>query len=156
MTEEENRIVGDFGEYALAYYLTKKGVHVIRVDTVFFDLIMKDPNQEISNIPNKIIGISVKTRDRSNTTPSCTIQIKDYNKIEQFGEKWNIQPWIGIIIISKNNEKNRVLEGFMFNYSKAKDYFSKGKRENAVSISKLRKDVDNYFIKTKNYFKWVL
>jgi hypothetical protein len=46
-TPEENRIVGDFGEYALAYFLTKKGIHIFRADTVFFDLIAKDPSDKL-------------------------------------------------------------------------------------------------------------
>jgi len=152
--EEESRLVGDFGELALAFYLTKLGIHVIRADTVFFDLIVKDKRKIIFK-NDKLVGISVKIRDRTSTTPSCTIQLKEYNRIKSFGEKWGLEPWICFIIVYKKDNK-RILEGFLFPYEKAKDYMAHGKRKYAISFSKLRQAHENGFIKEKEYFKWTL
>ena len=154
-TEEENRLVGHFGEFALAFFLTKKGINVMVPDTVFFDIIAKDSKGLVFS-KNKITGISVKIRDRTQSTGSCTIPIKDFPKIKSFGIKWNIDPWICHMIVFTDKEKRRVLEGFIFPYKDAKIYFSKGKRKYAVSFSLLRRKIGKKFIKEKNYLKWYL
>jgi hypothetical protein len=154
-TPEESRIVGNFGEYALAYYLSKKGINVIRADTVFFDLIVKD-KKGIIFPRDEIIGVSVKLRDRSFTTPSCTIQHEDFEQISDYGSKWNIKPYFCHMIIYSDKEDGRVLQGFIFSQDTIKKYFSEKKREFAVSFSKLRDDIGKEFIQDKNYFRWKL
>ncbi len=152
--EEESRLVGDFGELALAFYLTKLGINVIRANTVFFDLIVKDKNKIIFKNGNSV-GISVKTRDRSNTTSTCTIPLAEYEKIKSFGGKWNLEPWICYIIVFRKNNK-RMLQGFLFPYERAIDYMAHGKREYAISFSKLRQAHDEGKIKEKEFLEWIL
>jgi hypothetical protein len=152
--EEESRLVGDFGELVLAFYLTKLGINVIRADTVFFDLIAKDKNRIIFKNGN-LVGISIKIRDRSVTTPSCTIQLKEYEKIKSFGEKWGLEPWICFIIVFRKEGK-RILQGFLFPYEDGRGYMSHKKRKNAISFSKLREATRNGKIKENEFFEWII
>ena len=154
-TPEESRLVGDFGEYALAYFLTKKGIHVMRADTVFFDIIVKDPKGIIFK-KNKITGISVKIRDRTQSTSTCTIPHTDFTRIKEYGKKWNIEPWMCHMIVFTDKEKKRILEGFLFSYKDAEKFFAQGKRKYAISFSLLRKEIGKKFVRDKNYFKWFL
>lgn len=151
---EEPKIVGDFGEFVTAYYLTKLGINVLRADTVCFDLFATDSRGVV--FPKKATcGISVKIRDRSNTTPACTIVRKDFPKIKSHAKKWQIDPWICHLIVSKR-ENQKILEGFLLPVSEAQKYFAEGKRQFAISFSKLRKEINGKFAGTKRYFKWVL
>lgn len=151
---EESRIAGVFGESATAFHLIKKGIHVMNVDTVFFDVMVKDPARKMFNTKN-IVGISVKIRDRSSTTPSCTVQIKEFPKIQLFSDKWNVDPWFCFIIIFKEKGK-KILEGFLFSSEDAKKYMAEGKREYAISFSKLRKARDCKELSGNNCFTWRL
>jgi hypothetical protein len=151
---EESNIVGNFGEYVTAFYLVKLGINVLRADTVCFDLFVTD-SKGIIFPKNETCGISVKARDRSNTTKSCTIERKDFPKIESHAKKWRIHPWICHIIIFKKNGQ-RILEGFIFTWREAKKYFSGRKRKYAISFSRLREEIDGRFAGTKRYFKWCL
>lgn len=151
---EESRIVGIFGESVTSFYLIKKGVHVMNADTVFFDVMAKDPKKTVFKT-NKIVGISVKLRDRTTTTSSCTIQISEYPKVQSFAKKWQVDPWFCFIIVFKK-KNNKILEGFLFSAKDAKKYMSEGRRQYAISFSKLRKARDNNKLSEQNYFKWVL
>lgn len=151
---EEPKIVGDFGEFVTAYYLTKLGINVLRADTVCFDLFITDSRGVV--FPKKATcGISVKIRDRSNTTRSCTIVRSDLPQIESYAKKWGIEPWLCHLIISKKGGQ-RTLEGFLFPLSEAPKFLGEGKRKFAISFSKLRKEIKGSFAGTKRYFKWEL
>jgi len=60
------------------------------------------------------------------------------------------------MIVFTDEKEHRVLEGFLFSYKDAVEFFSKGKRKYAISFSKLRKEIGKKFIQEKNYFKWYL
>jgi hypothetical protein len=151
---EASRIVGNFGEMALAFYLTKKRIHVMNVNTVFFDLMARDKGKHVFNT-DKIVGISVKLRDRSETTPSCTIVINDFERIKEFARKWNVEPWFCLSIVCRKKEQ-KTLEGFIFSCASALKYFSRGKRKHAISFSRLRKAREIGEIDGNKCFKWIL
>ena len=151
-TPEESRIVGNFGEYVLAFYLAKKGINVIRADTHFFDLIVKDTSGRVFK-KNDIIGISVKFRDRTLTTSTCTIPYKEFESVVKFGKKWKFEPYFCHIIVSREEDQG-ILEGFIFSRKSAKKYFAKRKRQHAISFSKLR--ADRSLTQSNRYFKWNL
>lgn len=151
---EASRIVGDFGEMALAYYLTKKKIHVMRVNTVFFDLMVKDRSKHVFDT-DKIVGLSVKLRDRSETTSTCTIQIKEFESIKNFAQKWNVEPWFCLSIVYRKKDQ-RMLEGFIFSCKSAPKYFADGKRVFAISFSRLRHARDSGELSANRCFKWIL
>ena len=150
---EENRIVGVFGESLVAFQLIKRGVHVLLVDTVFFDLIVKDGSGRTFS-KEKNVGISVKFRDRRFTTPSCSVVVEDSSEIESFAEKWNVVPWFCLIICSVDKDGKDCLEGFLFSAQDAHRYMVDKGRKNAVSFSKLRKAKNDGVITSHHYFCW--
>ena len=153
-TEEENRISGIFGESATAFFLSKKGANVLLVDTVFFDIIARDKSSRIFNTTRKV-GISVKFRDRRYTTRSCTVSIKDFPKIREMAEKWDVEPWFCYVIVAmRNNEE--FLEGFLFSAKDASQYMATEKQEYAISFAKLRKAREEKRITKECYFCWHL
>lgn len=150
MTSEESRIVGDFGEGVLAYFLTKKGLNVIRADTVFFDLIVRDPYGKLFQ-KDKIIGISVKIRSSGGTIPFD----KDFKKLKKCTKKWNVVPYICFMRIIERKGGNKKLEAFLFEANNARNYLGGTKRKLAISFSKLKKDNEK-FKEGENYFIWDL
>ena len=153
-TEEENRISGIFGESATAFFLSKRGVNVLLVDTVFFDVIAREKSAKIFNTTKKV-GISVKFRDRRYTTSSCTVAIKDFPKIKEMSEKWDVIPWFCYLIAFKNKQEE-VLEGFLFSAEDAIKYMATEKQKYAISFAKLRQARKDNQISKECYFRWQL
>jgi hypothetical protein len=152
-TPENSRIVGNFGEYALAFFLTKKRINVMRVDTVFFDLIAHDDSGKIFPKDTNV-GISVKMRD----TVGGTIPHTDFEKIKDYAKKWNIVPYMCHIQVHEEKEQ-KILEGYIFCAYDAEKFFNGTKRSYAISFSKLRKYTyadENSEFRKNNYFKWIL
>ena len=153
-TLEETGIVGQFGELATAYYLSKLGISVLKADTICFDLFARDSDGVLFP-KGRTVGLSVKIRDRSNTTPTCTIERPDFPDIKSHARKWDVEAWIAHLIVSKSRG-SRILEGFLIPAREARKYFAGGARPYAISFSSLRKDIDGRFAGTGRYFKWHL
>ena len=86
-------VSGDFGELLLAYYFVKKKLHVIIAQSVGFDLLVKDKKGVI--LPkNKLIGISVKTRQQK----SYSIDLRsDRIKLKKASKIWKFIPYFCFI-----------------------------------------------------------
>jgi len=82
-------VSGDFGELLLAYYFAKQKLHVIVAKSAGFDLLVKDPMGKIFK-KNKLIGISVKTRQQNSFSLDLD---KDIFKLERAAKVWDFIPY---------------------------------------------------------------
>lgn len=126
---------GDFGESFIAYLLAKKGIHVVRASTVGFDLFAID---KIGNLlpKDKLVGISAKARISEAhvkfvpTIPVGSTQIESSSKI------WNAEPYLGVVIGSKDNQ----LTAFLVPLKDLPQLRGRATREDIVAVSELYKN----------------
>jgi len=88
------KIAGDFGESLVLYWLSKYGFECALVDHTGIDIIAKNPHTD------EIMGISVKTRSRTEGTDADDVYIKnaDFQKVEDACEAFGCVPYFSIIV----------------------------------------------------------
>lgn len=136
---EENKNIGsqamlsgDFGESFIAYLLSKEGINVVRASTVGFDLFAIDKTGKL--LPkNKIVGISVKARiSKSHNKFIPTIPIGS-EKVKISTKIWNVIPFVGIVIGSKNKK----LDCFLAPFGLVEGMRGRSKRKDVLAVSSL-------------------
>lgn len=88
------KIVGDFGEVLVLYWLSKYGFECARVDHTGVDLIARNPHTQ------ELMGISVKSRSRSVGTErsSLLISADNFEKAQTACNAFSCTPYFAIVI----------------------------------------------------------
>jgi hypothetical protein len=134
-SSNHKKIVGDFGEALVLYWLSKDEFECAKVDHTGIDLIASNPHTK------KRMGISVKSRTRlTGKEKDCvTLKAKDFNHIETACEKFGCQPYFAIVI-----EAGEMIQVFITPVSRALHYRPRTKAGSSWKMSahfqKLYKD----------------
>jgi Holliday junction resolvase-like predicted endonuclease len=93
-----SKIAGDFGETLVLYWLSKHGFECAKVDHTGIDLIASNPHTR------EVMGISVKSRTRSEGTEreTVTIQSDDFKKVQDACKAFGCQPYFAIVVDAKD------------------------------------------------------
>jgi hypothetical protein len=88
------KIVGDFGEALVQYWLSKYGYECARVDHTGIDLIARNPNKE------EVMGISVKSRTRTEGTENevVNISVDNFEKAKIACRAFGCIPYFAIVV----------------------------------------------------------
>lgn len=97
-SSRHSKIVGDFGEALVLYWLSKYGAECARVDHTGIDLIAKMPNGK------RPLGISVKSRTRSQGMEHDTVNISidNFEKAQTACLAFGCIPYFAIVIDAGN------------------------------------------------------
>lgn len=128
-SSRHSKITGDFAEGLVLYWLSKHGFECAKVDHTGIDLIARNP------LTNELMGISVKSRSRSDGTEKDGMNIPnaDFRKVDVACRAFGCEPYFAIVIDGANSMKI-----FILSKSKLIEMFPPGK---VVSIWKMG---DNY------------
>jgi hypothetical protein len=93
-SSRHSKIVGDFGEGLLLYWLSKYGFECARVDHTGIDLIARNHHR------GEVMGISVKSRTRSQGTEKEFVKIPggDFAKFKAACEAFNCKPYVAVVV----------------------------------------------------------
>ena len=93
-SSRHSKIIGDFGEALILYWLSKDGFECSIVDHTGIDLIARNPHT------TKLMGISVKSRSRNcgKERTSLRIDMSHFEKVEAACEAFECEPHMGIVI----------------------------------------------------------
>ncbi|MCW1295283.1 MAG: hypothetical protein QXD02_04540 [Candidatus Parvarchaeum sp.] len=134
---EEAIVTGDFGEAAVALALSKKGIMVLRSQTIGIDLLAIDNSKAVFPT-DRLIGISVKTR--LTESPSLNVE-KDIKKLKRIAREWKFDPWFAFL-----DAENLYI--FPINETKNKEVLT---NSGAISFSKLNNKTDVLHFKWKKF-----
>jgi hypothetical protein len=98
------KIVGDFGEALVQYWLSKYGYECARVDHTGIDLIARNPNKE------EVMGISVKSRTRTEGTEHevVNISVDNFEKAKIACRAFGCIPYFAIVV-----DAGEIIRGFV-------------------------------------------
>lgn len=121
------KIAGDFGEALVLYWLSKYGFECAFVDHTGIDIIARNPHTP------EIMGISVKTRTRSEGTESVSVSIptEDFDKAEAACKSFGCLPYFAIIV-----DAGDTVRGFILSMAHILQLFPKGKMTSEWKMSK--------------------
>ena len=88
------KITGDFGEALVLYWLSKYGFECARVDHTGIDIIARNPQTK------EVMGISVKSRCRSEGTEQDSVSIpnENFDKAQKACTAFGCVPYFGIVV----------------------------------------------------------
>jgi Holliday junction resolvase-like predicted endonuclease len=112
------KIAGDFGEGLVLYWLSKYGFECASVDHTGIDIIARNPHTQ------EIMGISVKSRTRSESAEDEYVSIKNENfaKAEAACKAFGCVPYFAIVV-----DAGDTVRGFLLPMSHLLELFPKGK-----------------------------
>jgi hypothetical protein len=89
-----SKIVGDFGETLVLYWLSKYGFECAKVDHTGIDIIARNPHT------NEVMGVSVKSRTRNAGTEKEFVRLPadDFAKIDAACIAFGCLPFFAIVI----------------------------------------------------------
>jgi hypothetical protein len=89
-----SKIVGDFGEHLILYWLSKHGFECARIDHVGVDLIARNPKTK------ELMGISVKSRTRTEGKEKDSLNIPkgNFDKAKKACEAFGCVPYFAIVV----------------------------------------------------------
>ncbi|MFZ1978347.1 MAG: hypothetical protein WAV76_10370 [Bacteroidota bacterium] len=98
------KIVGDFGEALVLYWLSKYGYECARIDYTGIDLIARNPHKK------EVMGISVKSRTRTEGTESdvVNIPIDNFEKAKNACHAFGCVPYFAIVV-----DAGEIIRGFV-------------------------------------------
>ena len=128
-----SKITGNFGENMVLYLLSKYGFESANVDHTGIDIISRNSKT------NEVMGISVKSRSRSDGTEGSYISIPNgnFDKVERACKAFNCVPYFAIV----SDEKNKVYV-FIISMKHLLELFPK--REKICSWKMTDKYVEKY------------
>ncbi len=132
------KIVGDFGEHLMMYWLSKHGYECAHIDHVGIDLIAAHPDGDGR------LGISVKSRNRQDPkTANSHINImedleKDLEKICSACKAFGCEPYIAVVVDKDTEGDEKKIYGFMTSVK----HFLKMHRPNTKTLTWKMKDKD--------------
>lgn len=128
-----SKITGDFGEGIVLYLLSKYGFESANVDHTGIDIISRN------FITNEVMGISVKSRSKSDGAEGSYISIPNdnFDKVEKACNAFNCVPYFAIV--SDEKEKMYV---FILSMKHLLELFPK--REKMSSWKMTDKHVESY------------
>ncbi|MGN6554031.1 MAG: hypothetical protein ACTHLW_09950 [Verrucomicrobiota bacterium] len=93
-SSRHSKIVGDFGEMLVLYWLSKHGFECASVDHTGIDLIARHPRKE------EVMGISVKSRTRTAGTENEYVIVKrgDFEKAKAACDAFGCEPYFAIVV----------------------------------------------------------
>jgi len=93
-SSRHSKIVGDFGEALVLYWLSKDGFECARVDHTGIDLIARNRHTQ------ELMGISVKSRSRFTGTKSDSINLSHdgFDKAREACHAFGCQPYYAIVV----------------------------------------------------------
>lgn len=100
-SSRHSKIIGDFGEHYIANWLSRSGFEVILVDHTGIDIVAYNKKM------NKRIGITVKSRTRTEGTETTFVTIfkdnkTDREKVLEACSAFACEPWISVYIETSN------------------------------------------------------
>lgn len=110
------KIVGDFGEHLILYWLSKHGYECAHIDHVGIDLIATHPSG------GERLGISVKSRDiQRPKSVGAPINImkntdKELDKIHSACEAFGCIPWLAVVVDQNTERHEKRIHGFMTSF----------------------------------------
>jgi Holliday junction resolvase-like predicted endonuclease len=112
------KITGDFGESLVLYWLSKYGFECASVDHTGIDIIARNPHTR------EIMGISVKSRSRSERTTEDYVSISSVNipKAETACNAFGCVPYFAIVVDADNT-----IRGFIHSMVHILEIFPMGK-----------------------------
>ena len=151
-SSRHSKITGDFSESMVLYWLSKHGFESAKVDHTGIDLIARNP------ITNELMGISVKSRSRTNGTEKSHLNIPNDNfeKVDKACEAFNCIPYFAILIDGANSitvfilRKNRLLELFPRGktnsiWKMGDNYLDKYKKDKEIIIFEFKYETLNWW-----------
>lgn len=98
------KIVGDFGEALVLYWLSKYGYECARIDHTGIDLIARNPRKK------EVMGISVKSRTRTEGTERdvVNISIDNFEKAKNACRAFGCVPYFAIVV-----DAGEIIRGFV-------------------------------------------
>jgi len=139
-SSRHQKIAGDFGENLTIYLLSKYGFEASMVDHTGIDIVAY--NKKSVNR----IGVSVKTRTRSEKRPEDGLLIKrdSYKKIISACEFFNAVPWFSIVIDQPSVNKSGTITLFLLNLDNLLKYYPNFKEGNDFTWSMVKKSMQRY------------
>ncbi len=121
------KIAGEFGEAIVLYWLSKYGFECAFVDHTGIDIIARNPHTE------EVIGISVKSRTRSEGTEEEYVSIPNDNftKAEAACKAFGCVPYFAIVV-----DAGDVIRGYILSMAHLLRLFPKGKTASGWKMSK--------------------
>lgn len=103
-SSRHSKIVGDFGEAIVLYWLSKYGYECARIDHTGIDLIAREPNG------TRIMGISVKSRDPLEHRKNAQINLPadQFVKVRRACEAFGCVPYFAFVV-----ETSDAIRGFL-------------------------------------------
>lgn len=135
------KITGDFGEALIMYWLSKYGFECARVDHTGIDIIADNPHTQ------EIMGISVKSRSRTETTESDYVRIpnEDFDKVEKACKAFGCVPYFAFVI-----DAGKMIRAFILPMNHLLEISPRKKQTSSVHMGRhwLEKYADDPQIKT--------
>jgi Holliday junction resolvase-like predicted endonuclease len=154
-SSRHSKIVGDFGESLVLYWLSKHGFECAKVDHTGIDLIANN------RFTHEVMGISVKSRTRLEGTETDTVNIPadDFKKIDDACRAFMCKPYIAVVVDAKDTirvfivSKEHLLALYPEFPQKANCYW----KMSPTDLEKYDKDEDvkAFELKTKDGHWWV-
>ncbi len=131
------KIAGDFGEILTLYLLSKYGFETAKIDHTGIDILAFDKKNK------KRLGISVKTRTRSEKLPDAGVGVRgeEYNKIKNACEFFEAEPWISFVVDKPIENK---IFCFLMSLETLNKYYPKFRKNKGYSWSMRNTRIDKY------------
>jgi len=132
-SSRHSKITGDFGENLVNYWLSRRGFESAVIDHTGIDIISRRPNDE------EILGISVKTRSRSekNEYEPLNIKKEDVEKANEACKSFKCTPYFAIVA-----DMNTTIRVFLFTSKHLCKLYKNSPNIIAFSLSK--KKIEEY------------
>jgi len=131
-SSRHKKIVGDFGEHLILYWLSKHGYECARIDHVGIDLIAVHPNS------GERLGVSVKSRNKK-TSVNVIENHGDLDKIRSACKAFGCEPYVAVVVDVDENRENK-----MYGFLTSLEYFLEKHPSNTKAWSISAKMLKSY------------
>ena len=140
MSEQtRSKLLGDFGEYLLAWFLRSKfAIETSLVKSEGIDILCRD-NKGVLLPEKAIVAISVRTRERNDSNSRKPVDA-DWSAMEKASDAWGAIAYFAHVLVYP---KDGSITLFLLPVSKARSY---GKE---FSVVKAEKESSNIILKSK-------
>lgn len=105
-SSRHSKIVGDFAEHLILYWLSRHGYECARVDHTGIDIIARKPKSDatetspIGTTTSDVMGISVKCRDRLDHRMKTSVNLPTdgFIKAQKACDDFQCEPWYAIVV----------------------------------------------------------
>lgn len=120
------KITGDFGEALVLYWLSKHGFECAPVDHTGIDIIARNPHT------NEIMGISVKSRSRTQGAEEEYVSIRNdnFDKAQKACQAFGCVPYFAVVV-----DAGDTIRAFIVSMKQLLNLFPKGKMASGWKMS---------------------